>query len=241
MSKTWGLDRPLDLTDYYMDPEILLEQIISYTIGASEMIPDIGKKSGKNYQLALLPHGPHFYTGILQSAWYLLLPEKKRTLFIMTQDYQKNEIFQITWTVWPILGRSRTFHEDKKIRKTTYQLSIQDLWILLQHIAFLSTITETQEIACLAVGENLSPAQQKKLTAYLTDCLPDTNIIFLQNFTAQQGAKNISEKTFIPANSKQSTIKSFHALSTKIRKKPQIIAYAHGNKKGKAGYACILA
>jgi hypothetical protein len=79
-----------------MNPEILLEQIVGYTIGASELIPNLKQKADKKYNFALLPYGPHFYTGILQSAGYLLLLEKKNVLFLMPQDIQDDEIFQIS-------------------------------------------------------------------------------------------------------------------------------------------------
>jgi hypothetical protein len=79
-----------------MNPEILLEQIIGYTIGASELIPHIQEKAQKKYDFALLPYGPHFYTGILQSAGYLLLSEKKNVLFLVPQDIKNGEVFQIS-------------------------------------------------------------------------------------------------------------------------------------------------
>jgi hypothetical protein len=110
-----------------MDQEILLEQIVSYTIGASEMIPNIASKAGADYQLAILPYGPHFYTGILQSAGYLLLPQRKKLLLIIEQDQNSKEIYQLTGKFGPILGQERTFHEKKRQRKTEFQPSIQDL------------------------------------------------------------------------------------------------------------------
>jgi hypothetical protein len=110
-----------------MDQEILLEQIISYTIGASEMIPDIANRAGQDYQLAILPQGPHFYTGILQSAGYLLLPERKKLLLVIEQTQDSKEIYQIVGKFGPILGQEQTFHKDKEKRKTDYQPSIQDL------------------------------------------------------------------------------------------------------------------
>ena len=82
-----------------MNPEILLEQIVGYTIGASELIPHIKEKADKKYNFALLPYGPHFYTGILQSAGYLLLSDRKNVLFLLPQDIEDDEIFQISGTI----------------------------------------------------------------------------------------------------------------------------------------------
>jgi hypothetical protein len=55
-----------------MIPEIQLEQLLHYTIGAHELIPQMqGKK--KAYTQEILPYGSPLYTGILQAAGYLLL------------------------------------------------------------------------------------------------------------------------------------------------------------------------
>ena len=116
-----------DVSEADMDQEILLEQIVSYTIGASEMIPDITSKAKQDYQLAILPVGPHFYTGILQSAGYLLLPQRKKLLLIIEQDQNNKEIYQLTGKIGPILGQEQTFHEEKMQRKTEFQPTIQDL------------------------------------------------------------------------------------------------------------------
>jgi hypothetical protein len=215
-----------------MDQEILLEQIISYTIGASEMIPDIGKKADKEYQLALLPYGPHFYTGILQSAGYLLLPSKKKTLFVISQEEMPTKIVGVNGNIGPVLGQKRKIINDKSIWKQEIPLPETAGESIAQHMAFLTTIqTIPSKIQCIGIGEDLSPTQQQRLIIHLTRCLPTTNIIFLQNFTTHPGSKDISQKTFVAANTAQNTVKSFYTMSKKLKKTPEIIAYAHGDKK----------
>jgi hypothetical protein len=55
-------------------------------VGASELIPTL-KPSQKNpYSVAILPQGPHFYTGLLQAAGYLLLDNKKKKFLIVSQQ-----------------------------------------------------------------------------------------------------------------------------------------------------------
>lgn len=223
-----------------MDQEILLEQIISYTIGASEMIPDIAEKAGKDYQLAILPYGPHFYTGILQSAGYLLLPQRKKLLLIIEQDQNSKEIYQITWTFGPILWQQQTFQQSKTKRKTDFQPSIQDLWNILQHLAYMQTISNTAEISCLAIGSQLSSAWQKKLNDYLGLIWSDTNIVFLSNITVPSQNTNFPISKLIQENA-GSAVKTFDAINKKMKRNSEIIAYAHGDKKWNRGYACIMA
>lgn len=223
-----------------MDQEILLEQIVSYTIGASEMIPNIASKAGEDYQLAILPYGPHFYTGILQSAGYLLLPQRKRLLLIIEQDQNSKEIYQLTGKFGPILGQERTFHEEKKQRKTEFQPSIQDLWIILSHLAYMHTLIKMTHITCLAVGNTLSPTKQKKLNEYLSLAWSDTNIVFLSNITVPAEDTNFPMSKLIKDNA-SSAVKTFHAISKKLKRSSEIIAYAHGDKKWNRGYACIMA
>ena len=227
----------------HMQPEILVEQIMGYVVGANDMIPDIAKKIDRAYHLALLPYGPHFYTGILQSAGYLLLNEQKSTLFLMPQQAKKDEIYQLTWTIWPILGRSRTFQTDKKTRNTEFEPGINDLWILLQHLAFSHTITQTDQISCLAVGDKLSPIKLKKLTTYLTKRLPTTNIVFLSNFTTDTKQQK-PDLLMLADQTGLGVLQWFQSVTSILDKEPEIIAYTStGSPKEKktTGYACILA
>lgn len=229
-----------DFIDYKMDQEILLEQIVSYTIGASEMIPNIANKAQQDYQLAILPHGPHFYTGILQSVGYLLLPQRKKLLLIIEQEQNNKEIYQLTGKFGPILGQERTFREGDKQRKTEFQPSIQDLWTILQHLAYMQAISHQAEVRCLAVGKTLSIAKQKKLNEYLANIDSDTNVVFLTNVTVPTQTTNFPITKLIKENA-GSAVKTFHTMSQKLKRSSEIIAYAHGDKKGTKGYACIMA
>ncbi len=204
------------------------------------MIPNIASRAGQDYQLAILPHGPHFYTGILQSAGYLLLPQREKLLLIIEQGQNNKEIYQLIGKFGPILGQERTFHEEKRQRKTEFQPPIQDLWTILHHLAYMQTISHTTQISCLAIGATLSLAKQKKLTDYITSRASDTNIVFLTNVTVPSQTTNFPISKLLKANT-GSAVKTFHAMSQKLKRSSEIIAYAHGDKKGNKGYACIMA
>lgn len=204
------------------------------------MIPDISQRAGEDYQIAILPHGPHFYTGILQSAGYLLLPQRKNLLLLIEQTHKDKEIYQITGTLGPILWHERKLSKETGQRANDFKPSIQELWMILQHLAYIQTITDTKEITCLAVGWNLSPSKQKKLNEYLCMVGSDTNIVFLSNVTVPWQANNFPISRLVKDNN-WPTIKTFHIISKKFKRSSEIIAYAHGDKKGNKGYACILA
>lgn len=163
-----------------MDQEILLEQIMQYTIGAYEIIPDIQDEIGKEYHLALLPQAHHLASGVFLAAGYLLLPPRAHTIFIIPDD--SSQITQMEGTIGPILGQSRAF---TKIGtwKPTNTPELSSLQSILQHLAFSHTINQTSVLSCLRVGEQISPAQQKKLFDYLRIHLSDTNIIVIQDLT----------------------------------------------------------
>ena len=236
-----------------MNPEILLEQIIGYCIGANEIVPDIHKKIDKDYHFAVLPYGPHFYTGVLQSSGYLLLPEKKNVLFIISQDQKADEIFQITGTFGPVLGKVWTLSTDKQ-RDTNYQPQIHDLEAIVQHLAFLDVITQATCVSCIAVGEKLSVVNKKKLNTYLKAQQKSTNIVFLTNLSIHHGNKKgrkndeaLLQDILLGADKQSpSLLKLFQSISTQSKREAEVIAYANswdfwGDKQKSTGYACILA
>jgi len=104
----------------------------------------------------------------------------------------------------------------------------------------MQTISHTTQISCLAIGATLSLAKQKKLTDYITSRASDTNIVFLTNVTVPSQTTNFPISKLLKANT-GSAVKTFHAMSQKLKRSSEIIAYAHGDKKGNKGYACILA
>jgi hypothetical protein len=69
-----------------LSPEVIAEQVMGYVVGASEMIPTLKPSPEKPYSVAILPQGPHFYTGLLQAAGYLLLDDQKKRLLIISQQ-----------------------------------------------------------------------------------------------------------------------------------------------------------
>ena len=61
------------------------------------MIPTL-KPTPQPHSVAILPQGPHFYTGLLQAAGYLLLDGKKKKLIMISQqsDDEKNIVIDTT-------------------------------------------------------------------------------------------------------------------------------------------------
>ncbi|MFA7717938.1 MAG: hypothetical protein WC875_04450, partial [Candidatus Absconditabacterales bacterium] len=203
--------------------------------------PNIKDKADKKYNFALLPYGPHFYTGILQSAGYLLLPEKKNLLFLLPQDIQDDEIFQIDGTIGPLFGKQRTLPKHPKSWKTISKIPQNIIEIIVQHLLFLDIITQTKYITCLAVGKDLSGSNQKKLAEYIHAHTTTTNIVFLTNVPADEGKKKAES-----IEKKQGLLSLFHHIAKGNKKEVEVIAYSNagnlGRNKGKGiKYACMLA
>jgi hypothetical protein len=75
-------------------------------------------KPSKNIQhsIAILPQGPHFYTGLLQAAGYLLLDNQKKKIMIISQQSgdPKNIVIDEN-TYGPILGETWNMKHTTKI------------------------------------------------------------------------------------------------------------------------------
>ncbi|MEI7562837.1 MAG: hypothetical protein WCJ39_03920 [bacterium] len=88
-----------------MLPEIQLEQLLHYTIGAHELIPQVQSAKAKKHTQAIIPYGSPLYTGVLQAAAYLSLQPCKRICFITTQTEQSEIMIQQTGIFGPIMGK----------------------------------------------------------------------------------------------------------------------------------------
>ena len=106
-------------------PEVVAEQIMGYVVGASELIPTLKPSPQKPYSVAILPQGPHFYTGLLQAAGYLLLDNKKKKLLIISQqsDDTNHSIIDTT-TYGPIFGQTRK-NSTAKTQKIAHDIGLQ--------------------------------------------------------------------------------------------------------------------
>ena len=78
-----------------VSPEIIAEQVMGYVVGASELIPTLKPSKNTSYSVAILPQGPHFYTGLLQAAGYLLLDDKKKKIIVISEQSEDHKNIMI--------------------------------------------------------------------------------------------------------------------------------------------------
>ena len=202
-----------------MDQELFLEHIMQYSIGAYEIIPQLWENHNKSYTFALLPHAPHLMSGVFLAAGYLLLDYPKNVLFII--PHQGKSTRQISGTIGPILWISKTLHTlDINIPSKACTTTIQD--IITQHLAFVHTIGEVQNVSCILLGTQ-TKEEEKNLISYLGSVRSHTNSIVIENRSSQ-------DKTNF-----------FDRVCKSMRKKPGMTTYTKSTTNKKEFYECSVA
>lgn len=225
-----------------VSPEIIAEQVMGYVVWASELIPTLTPPSHP-YSIAILPQGPHFYTGLLQAAWYLLLDNKKRKLLIISeqQDDEKNILIDAN-DYGPIIWQTRK-NSTKVLENIAYQLDaklsrpeqIKIFENIHFQLPFLKVITETNEIINIGIGNQLTQKQLTKLLTWIKKHIDEYNIILLTNIELPlpSKSKKIDDQKQIAKLLTNSEVKRSHILTIfqKIvnftKQKPEIVAYVN--------------
>lgn len=221
-------------------PEVLAEQVMWYVIWASELIPTLPPHAGKIYSVAILPQGPHFYTGLLEAAGYLLLDNQKKKIIIISQqtDNPKNIIVD-TRIYGATLGKKRnnpanitaTFSRKIGARISKKQESLEKIDTQL---SFIRTITDTEAFLHIGIGEKTPQIQITKLLTWIKNNIQDYNIVLLTNIELPISSKDskINEHTQISKSMKTSSspaslLSLFQNILSLQKKKPEIIAYVN--------------
>ncbi len=241
-------------------PEVLAEQVMSYVVWASEMIPTLKPASKKTYNTAIIPQWPHFYTWLLQAAGYLLLNKQKHNLIIISQQsanpkkilVDDNNYEDIFGKIW-------------KIAKNKIQDIAHQLWwifdntykeVLYEKIAFqfpfLRVIMDVDTVIHISLGEDVSLTQTKKLISWMKNHGEEYNIVFLTNIELPPSImhnKKIDEHKQIMQGIKNTSLASslltvFQKTLQLQKRKPDIIAYVNPKKTSKnwisTRYVCVV-
>ena len=223
-------------------PEIIAEQVMGYVVWASELIPTL-KPPKKPYTVSIVPQWPHFYTGLLQAAWYLLLDGKKKKMLVISQqsDDEKNSIVDTTifwpifWQTWetPMSVLSDIADEidaklsDKTNKKLSEKLGFQ--------LPFLRVITEIEELVHVGIGSQIT---KKNLTYFLTwikKHISTYNIVLLTNIELPPWpkSKKTDDQKYIvkllttPDIKHMPLLTIFQKITDFSKQKPEIVAYVN--------------
>ncbi|MCX6824607.1 MAG: hypothetical protein NTY80_00135 [candidate division SR1 bacterium] len=244
-----------------VSPEVMAEQVMGYVVGASELIPTLQPPPNKSYSIAILPQGPHFYTGLLQAAGYLLLDASKKNLMIISQQSDDPKTILVDSTSYgPIFGQSwensiaKTNALAKSIGGKITAPEQKNLFEqMLFQLPFLRVVTNTESIHHVSIGNNTPVVSIKKLMLWIKKNMSKYNIVLLTNIDiigSVRSKKNDEEKQIAKLIqdplSNITILTLFQNILKLDKKKPEVIAYVNPGDFGKTGslttrYVCAVA
>ena len=225
-----------------LSPEVLAEQVMGYVVWASELIPTLKPSSQKTYSVAILPQGPHFYTGLLQAAGYLLLDNRKKKLLIISQQADNpKDILIDTTNYWPVFWKNwknsttkitKLAHDIGAKISTSGQKSLSEQ--IHFQLPFLRVITTCDDLIHISIGWNISQKSINTICVWIKKNIQDYNIVIVSNIEIDKPAtsKKIDEQNKIAKiiqNTSQKTplLTLFQKIITIQKGKSEIIAYVN--------------
>ncbi len=204
----------------------------------------------------MLPQGPHFYTGLLQAAGYLLLDSQKKKILIISQQSVDPKNILIDNTVYgPIFGRKYK-NSTEFISKIGIKLSQPGQKSLSDEMSFqlpfLRIITKVDELLHISIGDKTSQIQIKKLSTWIKNNSQEYNIVFLANIELPKPAKSKKSdeqeqiiKILQTTSLSTPLFTIFQKMLSYKKKKPEIIAYVNPGDFGKTAslttrYICAV-
>ena len=231
-----------------LSPEIIAEQVMGYVVWASELIPTLKPTPEKPYSLAILPQGPHFYTGLLQAAGYLLLDGQKKKLLIISEQYDdlKNILID-TNTYGPVFGQIRKTSDiiiRTLARQLKAKLTLSEQMTVYENIRFqlpfIRVITETEECLHISIGPQTSQTIMENFLKWIKKHISDYNIVLLHNIELPSSTKskksdeqNQIAKLIQWSAPSNPLITVFQKILNFQKKKPEIVAYVNPGDFGK--------
>ncbi|MFA6255808.1 MAG: hypothetical protein WC606_01370 [Candidatus Absconditabacterales bacterium] len=232
-------------------PEVIAEQVMGYAVGAAELIPTLTPPK-QPYSVAILPQGPHYYTGLLQAAGYLLLDGQKKKLLVISKQSDDNKNILVDTTIYgPMFGQTR---ETPMPILSKIRTSIGALYSTKEHktisdnvqfqLPFFRIITETKELVHIGIGERAPQIQMKKLLIWIQKHIQEYNIVLLTNIELSPSTKRSKAKSRKAESKKHeehaqiAKIIQTYSLSTPLltlfqkilkfqKSEPEIIAYVN--------------
>lgn len=231
-----------------LSPEVLAEQVMGYVVWAAELIPTLKPSPDKPFSLAILPQGPHFYTWLLQAAGYLLLDnQKKKIVIISQQSHATKDILLDNTSYGPIFGqtwKNPTTKTKALASQLGAKISTEKHTSLSEQmnfqLPFLRTITESDEIIHMSIGDNIGIIKTNKVICRINKIFKEYNIVILTNIELSKPAKSkkSDEQTQIAKIIQKASVSTplltiFQKILSSQKKKPEIVAYVNPGDFGK--------
>lgn len=233
---------------------------MGYAVGAAELIPTLKQSQGNTYTVAIIPQGPHFYTGLLQAGGYLLLDHKKKDMLVISEQTENPEDIVIDPVDYsPILGKSwknpvvtikELSNEIGAKKKNTEHPSISET--IHQQLPFIRVMTQTKGLVHISVGKKIGKAALEKIVQRIDDHRESYNIVFLTNIELSpipKSGKSDEQKKIHQiirtASPNKPLLYIFRQVLDILDKEPEIIAYVNPKDFGRSSsiatrYICAV-
>jgi len=189
----------------------------------------------------------------------LLDNQKKKIVIISQQSHETKDILLDSTSYGPIFGQTWETTE-AKIKALATQLgakrSTQEHTSLSEQmqfqLPFLRTITESNEIIHISIGDKIAATQTTKVIQRINKNFNECNIVILTNIELSKPTKSKKSdeqtqlaKIIQTASLSTPLLTIFHKILISQKKKPEIVAYVNPGDFGKTGslttrYICAV-
>ncbi len=166
------------MKEFVIDYEVVMEHTLSYLFWAKNIVKNVSR----DFDVAFLPAGYHFYTGILQAASYRWLANKNKIILIFEWK-SDDKIIIYNQNIWPFLGKKWDF--DKKLKSLESKFDFIEMceyWIEMIHsqLNYLRILFNTKQIIPIFVWSKVNKKNFIKLI-WEFDIKSDFNLVFVSD------------------------------------------------------------
>ncbi|MFZ2150493.1 MAG: hypothetical protein WAZ12_02340 [Candidatus Absconditicoccaceae bacterium] len=166
------------MKEFVVDHEVVMEHTLSYLFGAKSIVKNISRV----FDVAFLPAGYHFYTGILQAASYRGLKNKKKIILVF-EGKSDDKIMLYNRSIGPFLGKKWDFDKKLKILENKFnfiEMCEYGIENINSQLNYLRILFDTKQIIPMFVGSKVSKIKFIKFIGEF-DIKSDFNLVFVSD------------------------------------------------------------
>lgn len=166
------------MKEFVVDHEVVMEHTLSYLFWAKDIVKNIPRV----FDVAFLPAGYHFYTGILQAASYRWLKNKNKVILVF-QWKSDDKIILYNKSIWPFLGKIREFDKKLKLLENKFDfIEISDYGIenINSQLNYLRILYDVKQIIPIFIWSKVNKKDFIKFI-WEFDIKSDFNLIFVSD------------------------------------------------------------
>lgn len=166
------------MKEFVVDHEVVMEHTLSYLFWAKSIVKNISRV----FDVAFLPAGYHFYTGILQAASYRWLKNKKKIILVFEWK-SDDKIMLYNRSIWPFLGKKWDFDKKLKILENKFnfiEMCEYGIENINSQLNYLRILFDTKQIIPMFVWSKVSKIKFIKFI-WEFDIKSDFNLVFVSD------------------------------------------------------------